>query len=153
MLAVIRVRGYVNIDVRIREAFKHLSLDRVNYMVLIPEEATRLGQIKKTKDYITFGQIDADTLAAVLQKRGRLAGDKKLDETWLKESKFSSFKGLAQAVIDGKASLKELKVKKVFRLNPPRKGFGRAGIKKSFRQSGALGDRKEKINDLIKRMM
>ena len=67
MLAVIRVRGYVNLDVKIREAFKHLCLDRVNYMVLIPEEATRLGQVKKTRDYITFGQIDETTLALVLE--------------------------------------------------------------------------------------
>ena len=153
MLAVIRVRGYVNLDVNVRQAFKHLSLGRVNYMVLIPEEATRLGQIKKTKDYITFGQVNADTLAAVLEKRGRLAGDKRLDETFLKESKFASFKDLAQAVIDGKAKLADLKVKKVFRLSPPRKGFGRQGIKKTFQHSGALGDRKEKVNDLIKRMI
>lgn len=43
--------------------------------------------------------------------------------------------------------------KKYFRLNPPRKGYGRKGIKCSFRIGGALGYRKEKINDLIKRML
>lgn len=45
------------------------------------------------------------------------------------------------------------KEKKVFRLNPPKKGYGRKGIKKAFSVGGALGDRKEKINDLIQRMM
>ena len=40
-----------------------------------------------------------------------------------------------------------------FRLNSPRKGFGRKGIKKPFSTGGALGDRKDKINDLIKRML
>jgi large subunit ribosomal protein L30 len=40
-----------------------------------------------------------------------------------------------------------------FRLHPPRKGFGRKGIKASFVNGGALGDRKEKINDLITRMV
>ena len=43
--------------------------------------------------------------------------------------------------------------KSYFRLNSPRKGFGRKGIKKSFSVGGALGDRKEKINDLIRRML
>lgn len=38
-------------------------------------------------------------------------------------------------------------------LNPPRKGYGKKGIKKSFTIGGALGNRKEKINDLIKRML
>lgn len=41
----------------------------------------------------------------------------------------------------------------VFFLAPPRKGYGRKGIKKSFSVGGALGDRKEKINELIQRMM
>lgn len=43
--------------------------------------------------------------------------------------------------------------KKFFRLNPPKKGFGRKGIKKPFSVGGALGNRGEKINDLIKRMV
>ena len=38
-------------------------------------------------------------------------------------------------------------------LQPPRKGFGRKGVKVSFRTGGALGNRKEKINDLIQRML
>lgn len=42
---------------------------------------------------------------------------------------------------------------KVFRLNPPRKGYGRKGIKIAFSRGGALGDRKEKINDLLLRMV
>ncbi len=42
---------------------------------------------------------------------------------------------------------------KYHRLNNPRKGFGRKGIKIPFIKGGALGDRKEKINDLIKRMI
>lgn len=43
--------------------------------------------------------------------------------------------------------------KKFYRLQPPKKGFGRKGIKKTFRIKGALGNRNDKINDLIKRMM
>ncbi len=43
--------------------------------------------------------------------------------------------------------------KKAFRLNPPKGGFERKGIKKAFREGGALGYRKDKINGLIKRML
>ncbi len=42
---------------------------------------------------------------------------------------------------------------KIFRLGPPRKGYGRKGIKLPFSLKGAYGDRKEKINDLLTRMM
>ncbi len=48
---------------------------------------------------------------------------------------------------------KDDKKENSFRLHPPRKGFGRKGIKASFVTGGALGDRKEKINDLITRMV
>ncbi len=41
----------------------------------------------------------------------------------------------------------------VFYLHPPRKGFGRKGIKKGFVTGGALGDRGENINDLLQRMV
>ena len=43
--------------------------------------------------------------------------------------------------------------KKFFRLHPPRGGFERKGLKTSYTQGGALGYRKEKINDLVRRML
>ncbi len=39
------------------------------------------------------------------------------------------------------------------RLCPPRKGYGRKGIKMPYSLGGATGDRKEKINELITRMV
>ncbi|MBS3133507.1 uL30 family ribosomal protein [Candidatus Woesearchaeota archaeon] len=57
-------------------------------------------------------------------------------------------------VEEGTVKLLEQKSKKPFiRLNSPRKGYGRKGIKKTFSKGGALGERKEAINDLIKRMI
>jgi len=43
--------------------------------------------------------------------------------------------------------------KEVFFLAPPKGGFERKGIKKSFVVGGALGDRKEAINELLRKMM
>ena len=43
--------------------------------------------------------------------------------------------------------------KKAVRLAPPRKGYERKGIKIAFVNGGALGDRREKINELVKRMI
>ena len=42
---------------------------------------------------------------------------------------------------------------KIFKLNPPRGGFERKGIKKAFSQGGALGYRGSKINQLLKKMV
>jgi len=52
-----------------------------------------------------------------------------------------------------KALQERLKGAKSTGLNPPRKGFGRKGVKIPFRLGGALGDRGEKMNDLILRMV
>ena len=41
----------------------------------------------------------------------------------------------------------------VYNLPPPLKGYGRKGIKMPFAKGGALGERGEKINDLLKRMI
>jgi hypothetical protein len=43
--------------------------------------------------------------------------------------------------------------KRYFRLSPAKGGLGRRGIKAAFAKSGALGNRGEKINDLIRRMV
>lgn len=38
-------------------------------------------------------------------------------------------------------------------LNPPKGGFERKGVKTAYTRGGALGNRGEKINDLIKKML
>ena len=43
--------------------------------------------------------------------------------------------------------------KGVYLLHPPRGGFERKGIKKSFVVGGALGNRKDAMNDLLKKML
>ena len=55
---------------------------------------------------------------------------------------------------ENKKSFKDIPgLKRFFRLTPPLKGFERGGIKKPFSLGGALGYRKDNINDLIKRMI
>ena len=44
-------------------------------------------------------------------------------------------------------------LKKAFFLAPPKGGFERKGIKKAFTIGGALGERGDAINELIKKMM
>lgn len=53
----------------------------------------------------------------------------------------------------GEAVANNKKIKGYFRLNAPRKGFGRKGIKHPYREGGALGYRGGAINELIKRMI
>ena len=52
----------------------------------------------------------------------------------------------------GKTAIKKEK-KSVYFLAPPKGGFEKKGIKKTFVQGGALGNRKEAINALIAKMV
>ena len=100
-----------------------LRLYRRNYCAIVDKKD--IGMVQKVKDYATYGEIDPDTKKLLIEKRGEKTKDK-----------------------DGKET-----IKKFFRLNSPKKGYGRRGIKRSFNKSGALGYRGNEINDLVRRML
>jgi len=66
---------------------------------------------------------------------------------------FVTFGTISDDVLKELNSKRSPNDKNVYFLAPPVGGFERKGIKKSFIVGGALGDRKEAINDLLKKMM
>lgn len=150
LFAAIRIRGSVNVNPRIKKTLELLRAFRVNHLVLVKEGEK--GMLQKAQGFLTWGEIDAKTLGMLLEKRGRFPGNKRIGNEFLKEQGAKSFEELATSIIEGKASLQKLGLKPVFRLNPPKKGYERAGIKKSYSIGGALGYRASDINALIKKM-
>ena len=139
-IAVILVRGLIRVKGTIKNTLKMLRLTRKNHCVVLDNNPVNMGMIKKAKDYITWGEVDAETYAELVTKRGQTyEGPETCSKGKIKYNKFF--------VHDGK------KLKKYFRLNPPIKGFGRKGIKIPFKVGGGLGYRGEKINELIKNML
>ena len=153
MFAAIRIRGSVKLRRDLRETLELLGLHRNHQLVLKPENDSMKSMLKKVEPYIAFGEMDAKTLAGLLEKRGRLPGEKKLDAAFLKKNQTESFLELAKTILDGKKTVREMGIKPVFRPHAPRKGFERAGIKKMFSVGGAAGYRANAINRLIERMM
>ncbi|MBI5681218.1 MAG: 50S ribosomal protein L30 [Methanobacterium sp.] len=152
MIAAIRVRGRTGIKKDIADTLDMLKLTRINHAVLIEENPSYQGMLQKAKDYITWGEIDSETVAKIISKRGKLAGNIKVTEDYLKENTdYSSVEELSKAVVDSGAKLEDSGIKPVFRLHPPRKGY--EDIKKTFVESGSLGYRGDKIGDLIKKMI
>lgn len=151
--AVLRLRGSVGIDKEREYVFKLMHLTRKNHAVLVEGTPSNLGSIHKIKDYATWGEVTADTVSLLLEKRGMLEGGERLNDDYVKETLgYPSIKELAEAVHDLKVKVNELtKVKPVFRLHPPRKGFD--GPTKRPYPEGELGYRGEAINELIARMV
>lgn len=123
MVAVILIRGILGVTQNIIDTMDILRLRRKNVCVIIESTPSNMGMVNKVKDYVTWGEVDDSTVKLLIEKRGE------------KNPKNPS------------------RTKPFFRLNAPRKGFGRKGIKVPFNSGGAIGYRGEKINDLIKRML
>ncbi len=152
MYAAVRLRGGVKTRQDIRDTLSMIHLDRVNHCVILPETANYHGMIHKAKDYIAWGVVNPETLAQMLENRGRLEGGDALTLEYLtKNTKFKSFGELAKAVCEGKSSLAEVpKLKPVFRMHPARKGL--KGTKRTFQEGGDLGFHGAQINALLNKM-
>jgi len=139
MFAVVRIRGAVGTSKPVEDTLSMLNLNSPNRCVVVPETKEYLGMLRKVKDRITWGKIDKKTLSSLLEKRSKISQEK------LKEMKIKNFNDLSDALIKT-----QIKLKLVFRLNPPMHGF------KSTRlpyPKGDLGFRGEKINELLERMI
>jgi large subunit ribosomal protein L30 len=151
-IAVIRVRGRVRTSRTIEHTLKMLRLTRVNYCTIVDDRDSYNGMLFKVKDYVTWGEIDEEDITLILKNRAELVGGKRLTDTYIKENtKYRSIEDFAKAFIDFEAELGDIPgLKPFFRLHSPRKGY--EGIKRSFKEGGALGNRGSNIKDLIYRM-
>lgn len=115
-IAIVLIRSALQASGGVKETLFMLKLRQKNACVVVDGTPATQGMIKKVKDYVTYGEVSAETLALLKDKRGR-------------------------------------KDESLFLLHPPRGGFERKGIKKPFYMGGALGFRKDKMGDLLKRMV
>ena len=151
MYLVIRIRGTTGVKQPIASTLEMLRLNRISHAVLVEENPSYEGMLQKGKDYITWGEVDLETLTELVEKRGRLVGGARLTEEYLSENTdYSTFEELANALLNSEIKAQDINMKPVFRLHPPRKGY--KGIRHSVNEGGSLGYRGEDINNLAKRM-
>ncbi len=152
-LALIRLRSGIRAKGEVRDTLAMLRLHRINHLVLVDDTPSYRGMVQKVKDYITWGEIDKETLAELIRKRGRLIGNKPITDEYVKEKLGMTIDEFAEKVVNGEMKITDLpNIKPVFRLHPPRGGL-KGTKKRTFKEGGALGYRGEKINELIERML
>lgn len=152
---VVRVRSDRGVERSIRDTMGMLNLTRVNHATIIPDSATYAGMLQKSKDFVTWGSVDASTIETLLTTRGRMVGDKPVDDAAIKAgSDFKSVKDFAAALAAGETTMKSVDgLKPVLRLHPPRGAKGWGGIKRAYSVGGALGFRGDEIGALAERMI
>jgi large subunit ribosomal protein L30 len=152
-IAVVRIRGTISASRQVRETLQMLHLTRNNYAVLINDNASFVGMLKTAQNFVTWGEASKEIVNILINKKGRLVGNKKLTEEYAQKTGYKSLEELAEAIFNCKVEYWELpNIQPVFKLHPPTKGF-KGKIKKSYGAGGELGYRGEKINELIKRMV
>jgi large subunit ribosomal protein L30 len=154
IVLAIRVRGQVRVRPQIEDTLDKLLLGRLHQARLLKVTPSLQGMITKAKDYITWGEPSVEVIEKLLAKRGRLPGNGRLTDAYVKKnSKYTTVKALAKAIASGKATVKDVEgLKPVFRLTPPSKGF--KGKKYySVGMGGITGYRGEDINKLALRMI
>ena len=140
-IVVVRVRGRIRLLTVIKNTLDMMRLYKTNYCVVLDNTSVNRGMIQKAKDYVTWGEADNSIIDELFAKRGTLYtgqltdSKKKIDY----KSRYVEYQGK--------------KYSKFFKLNPPKQGYGRKGIKTTFTQGGGVGERADKINDLVRRMI
>ena len=83
---VIRARSDRGVTRKIRETMSMLNLTRVNHATIVMDNPSYRGMLQKSKDYITWGEVDANTIEKLIKERGRMSGDKPVTDAVVKES-------------------------------------------------------------------
>jgi large subunit ribosomal protein L30 len=138
MIIIIRISGLVEIPKEVKETLFRTRLRKKYTAILLQDNPENKKLLNHIRNFVAYGQINQETLIELVKKRAKTLGKKKIDAEQI--SKELSNK-----------SPEELGIKPVFHLHPPRGGIN---TKAHFPlKKGVLGDNKEKINDLVRRML
>ena len=152
-IVVVKIRGTISAQREARETLDFLHLAHTNHAVLIDSRPAYKGMLQRVNVYVTWGEPTKEIVAMMLQKRARLAGDKKLTDEYLQKAGYKNIDDLAEAIVNCKVEFQKLPdMQPRLRLHPPSKGY-KGKTKKGFKAGGEAGYRGEAINDLVKRMV
>ena len=149
---VVRISGQADVPYWAVTTMKLLKLEKKYRATILPEKDNTIGMLRKIQHYVSWQEIDIETVKELLDKKARKSGYKKVTNEDITSIGFTSIDELATSLAEGKTSLSKLKpLKPWFALDPPRHGFKRS-TKKLYGQKGVLGYNKE-LSVIVKRMM
>ena len=138
MICVIRIHGRVGLRKEVVNSLNRLRLRKKYSCIVINPTKEQTGMINKLRDFVAFGEINEKTFEKLIEKRGQIIDKKKKINP----------KRVSEELEKGE-KYQDLNLKPFFRLHPPRRGIK----SKLHFPEGVLGDNKEKINNLIERML
>lgn len=138
MITIIRITGMVNVNRDAEETLSRLRLRRKYSCTLIDETPEMIGMINKVRNFIAYGKLEKKDLTELISKRGQLVDKKK---------KIDAEK-VAELILKNK-NFNDTGIKPFFRLHPAIGGIN----SRTHYPKGVLGDHKDKLNLLVKKML
>ncbi len=71
LIAAIRIRGGSGIGPQIKDTMQSLNLKNQHNLIILESTPVVIGMLKRAKDYITFGEVSAEVVAEVEEKKGK----------------------------------------------------------------------------------
>ena len=137
MIAVIRIAGQAGIRTDVEETLKRLNIHRKLTCTLVDSKDNKFNMVKSVRDFVTYGEISDELVKQIILNRGETLEGKKIAE----KDVVKIIEGIKKG---------DWKIKKFFRLHPPRGSFKKST--KIAYPKGILGENKD-IAKLIERML
>ena len=68
-LAIIRIRGGIGVPHKVLETLDMLQLKKKNKCIVREASLTVKGMVQKVKDYVTYGEVDEETIKLLETKK------------------------------------------------------------------------------------
>jgi large subunit ribosomal protein L30 len=143
ILAAVMIKSPIGSKPDARMTLRLLGFHRLNACVLLANTPSYTNMLQIAKDYVTWGLIDAPFATKVLEERGKMEGDKPVATALAKKA--------AEGLASG-GKLLDFEIKRHLRLHPPAGGFKRT-LKRQVSSKGECGDRGDKMQALLERMI
>lgn len=69
-LAIVRVRGQVRLSKKVKTTLEYLRLTKKQTVVIVEDTPEIRGMLNKAAQYITWGEVDDETVQALAAKKG-----------------------------------------------------------------------------------
>lgn len=157
---VIRIRGINGLAPKPRKILQLLKLRQINNGVFIKLNGASLNMLKVVEPYITFGYPNLKSVRELIYKRGHGKVEKRrvpitdndVIEKSLGKYGIQCVEDLIHEIYTVGPHFKQAnKFLWSFKLNTPKGGW--SDIKRHFNEAGDVGNREEKVNALLRRMV
>jgi large subunit ribosomal protein L7e len=160
IMLIVRIRGVNNLAPQVKKVLKLFRLRQINNAAFVRVNRATMNMLKRIERYVTFGYPSRKVISDLVYKRGYAKVDKQriplssneLVEQYLGKEGMICIEDIIHEIYSCGPHFKEANnFLWSFKLNPPKGGLNDKNH--PFNQGGDWGNREEKINEIVQKMI